>query len=124
MKKLLYLFLAVSLFACNNVTGQKNTEDSIPLEDRIISSLSESQKKSFFNLILNAQDKATKEATELFPDVSSLNERGEKENELREKYELDVYKTQSWWHQIDEDINVANKIRGKIAELGIKSGWL
>lgn len=124
MKKLLYLFLAVSLFACNNVTGQKNNEDSIPLEDRIISSLSESQKKSLFNLILNAQDKATKEAAGLFPDASNLDERGEKENELREKYELEVFKTQSWWHQIDGDIDVAEKIRGKISVLGIKSGWL
>lgn len=123
MKKLLCLFLAFTLLSCNDTTG-KNTEDSIPLEDRIISSLNESQKKSFFNLILNAQDKATKEAAELFPDVSNLDERGEKENELREKYELGVYKTQSWWHQIDGNINVANKIRGKIAELGIQSGWL
>lgn len=123
MKKLLYLFLAFTLLSCNNTRGQ-NTEDSIPLEDRIMSSLSESQKKSFFNLILNAQDKATKEAAELFPDVSNLDERGEKENELREKYELEVFKTQSWWHQIDGDIDVAEKIRGKIAVLGIKSGWL
>ena len=123
MKKLLYLFLAFTLLSCNNTRGQ-NTEDSIPLEDRIMSSLSESQKKSFFNLILNAQDKATKEAAELFPDVSNLDERGEKENELREKYEIEVFKTQSWWHQIDGDIDVAEKIRGKIALLGIKSGWL
>lgn len=123
MKKLLYLLFAFTLLSCND-SNRNNTEDSIPLEDRIMSSLSESQKKSFFNLILNAQDKATKEAAELFPDVSNLDERGEKENELREKYELGVYKTQSWWNQIDGDINVANKIRGKIAELGIKSGWL
>ena len=123
MKKLLHLLLAITLLSCNDTTG-KNIEDSISLEDSIISSLSESQKKSFFNLILNAQDKATEEAAELFPEVSSFDKRVEKENELREKYELGVFKTQSWWHQIDGDVNVANKIRGKIAELGIKSGWL
>lgn len=123
MKKLLHLLLATTLLSCNDTTG-KNIEDSISLEDSIISSLSESQKKSFFNLILNAQDKATEEAAELFPEVSSFDERVEKERELQEKYELGVYKTQSWWHQIDGDVNVANKIRGKIAELGIKSGWL
>ena len=123
MKKLLYLFLAFTLLSCNDTTG-KNTEDSIPLEDRIISSLTESQKKSFFNLILNAQDKATKEAAELFPDVSSFDERVEKERELQEKYELGVYKTQSWWHKIDDDIDVAIKIRNKISTLGVTSGWL
>lgn len=123
MKRLLHLLLAITLLSCNDTTG-KNIEDSISLEDSIISSLSESQKKSFFNLILNAQDKATEEAAELFPEVSSFDKRVEKENELREKYELGVFKTQSWWHQIDGDVNVANKIRGKIAELGIKSGWL
>jgi hypothetical protein len=123
MKKLLYLILTFTLLSCNDTTGQ-NTEDSIPVEDRIISSLTESQKKSFFNLILNAQDRATTEATKLVPDNSKFDERIEKERELQEKYELGVFQTQSWWNQIDGDINIAIKIKNKISTLGVISGWL
>ena len=123
MKKLLYLLLAFTLLSCNDTTGQ-NTEDSISVEDRIISSLTESQKKSFFNLLVNAQDRATKEATKLVPDNSKFDERIEKERELQEKYELGVFQTQSWWNQIDGDINIAIKIKNKISTLGVISGWL
>ena len=127
MKKLLYLFLALTV-ACNNPNGQKNdkveSSESIAIEDEILLSLSESQKKSLFNLLLNAQDKAAKEAAAIIPDNSKFDERIEKERELQDKYELEVYQTQSWWNKIDGDINVAIKIRNKISMLGVTSGWL
>ena len=121
--------------ACEQTNSQKeelvtnNIEPVIEkvektIEDKIINSLSENQKKELFNLILNAQDQALKEAKAIVPDDNNFEKRYEVQLELQAKYELDVYKKQSWWKEINKDVKTANKIRDNISLIGIESGWL
>tara|TARA_B100001142_G_scaffold322622_1_gene371198 strand:- start:1892 stop:2296 length:405 start_codon:yes stop_codon:yes gene_type:complete len=134
MKKLI-LLSALLIFACEQTNSQKeelvtnNIEPVIEkvektIEDKIINSLSENQKKELFNLILNAQDQALKEAKAIVPDDNNFEKRYEVQLELQAKYELDVYKKQSWWKEINKDVKTANKIRDNISLIGIESGWL
>ena len=134
MKKLL-LLSALLIFACEQTNSQKeelvtnNIEPVIEkvektIEDKIINSLSENQKKELFNLILNAQDQALKEAKAIVTDDNNFEKRYEVQLELQAKYELDVYKKQSWWKEINKDVKTANKIRDNISLIGIESGWL
>lgn len=134
MKKLILLF-AFLIFACKETNSKsdevtaKNNEHVIErveqsIEDKITNSLSENQKRELFNLILNAQDRATKEAKIIVPDDYKFDERIDTERELQNKYELEVFKKQSWWKEINEDINTANKIRNNISSIGVKLGWL
>ena len=134
MKKLI-LLSALLIFACEQTNSQKeelvtnNIEPVIEkvektIEDKIINSLSENQKKELFNLILNAQDQALKEAKAIVPDDNNFEKRYEVQLELQAKYELDVYKKQSWWKEINKDVKTANKIRNNISLIGIESGWL
>lgn len=94
------------------------------IENKIINSLSENQQRELFNLIVTAQDRATKEAKIAVPDNYKWEERVDIERELQSKYELEVFKKQSWWKEINEDIKTANKIRNNISSIGVKSGWL
>ena len=134
MKKLI-LLSALLIFACEQTNSQKeelvtnNIEPVIEkvektIEDKIINSLSENQKKELFNLILNAQDQALKEAKAIVPDDNNFEKRYEVQLELQAKYELDVYKKQSWWKEINKDVKTANKVRDNISLIGIESGWL
>ncbi|MDC0382173.1 hypothetical protein OAM60_00240 [Flavobacteriaceae bacterium] len=94
------------------------------IEDEVINSLSENEKNELFNLILKAQDRATNEAKIVVPDDNKWEDRVDVERELQSKYELEVYKNQTWWSKINEDLNVANKIRNIITKIGVASGWL
>ena len=94
------------------------------IEDEVINSLSENEKIELFNLILKAQDRATNEAKIVVPDDNKWEDRVDVERELQSKYELEVYKNQTWWSKINEDLNVANKIRNIITKIGVTSGWL
>lgn len=94
------------------------------IEVKIVNSLSKNQQRELFNLILNAQDRATNEAKIAVPDDYKWEERVDIERELQSKYELEVFKKQSWWKEINEDIKTANKIRNNISSIGVKSGWL
>jgi hypothetical protein len=94
------------------------------IEDEVINSLSENEKNELFNLILKAQDRATNEAKIVVPDDNKWEDRVDVERELQSKYELEVYKNQTWWSKINEDLNVANKIRNIITKIGVTSGWL
>jgi hypothetical protein len=94
------------------------------IEDEVINSLSENEKIKLFNLILKAQDRATNEAKIAVPDDNKWEDRVDVERELQSKYELEVYKNQTWWSKINEDLNVANKIRNIITKIGVTSGWL
>jgi len=94
------------------------------IEEKIINSLSENQKRELFNLIATAQDRATREAKIAVPDDSKWEERVDIERELQSKYELEVFRKQSWWKEINEDVKTANKIRNNIRSIGVKSGWL
>ena len=134
MKKLI-LLSALLIFACEQTNSQKeelvtnNIEPVIEkvektIEDKIINSLSENQKKELSNLILNAQDQALKEAKAIVTDDNNFEKRYEVQLELQAKYELDVYKKQSWWKEINKDVKTANKIRDNISLIGIESGWL
>tara|TARA_B100001175_G_scaffold220252_1_gene187470 strand:+ start:99 stop:503 length:405 start_codon:yes stop_codon:yes gene_type:complete len=134
MKKLI-LLSALLIFACEQTNSQKeelvtnNIEPVIEkvektIEDKIINSLSENQKKELFNLILNAQDQALKEAKAIVTDDNNFEKRYDVQLELQAKYELDVYKKQSWWKEINKDVKTANKIRDNISLIGIESGWL
>ena len=73
---------------------------------------------------MTAQDRATNEAKIAVPDNYKWEERVDIERELQSKYELEVYKKQSWWIEINEDVKIANKIRNNISKIGLKSGWL
>lgn len=114
MKKLLYLLLVFKLLSCNDST-RKNTEDSMPIEDRIISSLSESQKRSLFNLLVNAQNRAIIETEKIVTKNLSLYEIDSIEQELLSEFETGVYKTQNWWNTINYDFAIASKIKDDIA---------
>jgi hypothetical protein len=120
MRKLLFAVLLI--FACNETNSQSKVEQTI--EDKIINSLSENQKRELFNMILNAQDRATKEAKIIVPNDYEFDERIDVERKLQSRYELKVYKKQSWWKEINKDVNTANKIRNNISSIGILSGWL
>lgn len=134
MKKLL-LFSALLIFACKETNSKsdevtaKNIEPIIEkveqtIESKITNALSENEKKELFNLIVTAQDRATNEAKIAVPDNYKWEERVDIERELQSKYELEVYKKQSWWIEINEDVKIANKIRNNISKIGLKSGWL
>jgi len=134
MKKI-FLLSALLIFSCKETNSQKEelvTDNNEPviekveqtIEDKILNSLSENQKKEFFNSILNAQDSALREAEAIVPNDNNYEKRYEVQLELQAKYELDVYKKQSWWKEINENVKIANKIKGKISMIGIKSGWL
>jgi len=135
MKKLLFLLTALIVFACKETDSKsdevtaKNIEPIIEkveqtIESKITNALSENEKKELFNLIVTAQDRATNEAKIAVPDNYKWEERVDTERELQSKYELEVYKKQSWWIEINEDVKIANKIRNNISKIGLKSGWL
>ena len=136
MKKLItpllaLLFIIISCKEANKKekVDENNVEPVIEkveqtIEDEIINSLSENQKRELFNLIVTAQDRATNEAKIAVPDDYKWEERVDIERELQSKYELEVFKKQSWWKEINEDIKTANKIRNNISSIGVKSGWL
>ena len=73
-------------------------------------------------MILNAQDRSLKEAKVIVPNDNNFEKRYEVQLELQAKYELKVYKKQSWWKEINKDVKTANKIRNNISSIGIKSG--
>ena len=73
MKKTLFLLTALIVFACKETNSKsdevtaKNIEPIIEkveqtIESNITNALSENKKRELFNLILNAQDRALKEA--------------------------------------------------------------
>lgn len=135
MKKTLFLLTALIVFACKETNSKsdevtaKNIEPIIEkveqtIESKITNALSENEKKELFNLIVTAQDRATNEAKIAVPDNYKWEERVDIERELQSKYELEVYKKQSWWIEINEDVKIANKIRNNISKIGLKSGWL
>jgi predicted NBD/HSP70 family sugar kinase len=135
MKKTLFLLSAFLIFACKETNSKsdevtaKNIEPIIEkveqtIESKITNALSENEKKELFNLIVTAQDRATNEAKIAVPDNYKWEERVDIERELQSKYELEVYKKQSWWIEINEDVKIANKIRNNISKIGLKSGWL
>ena len=73
MKKTLFLLSAFLIFACKETNSKsdevtaKNIEPIIEkveqtIESKITNALSENKKRELFNLILNAQDRALKEA--------------------------------------------------------------
>ena len=135
MKKSLFLLTALIVFACKETNSKsddvtaKNIEPIIEkveqtIESKITNALSENEKKELFNLIVTAQDRATNEAKIAVPDNYKWEERVDIERELQSKYELEVYKKQSWWIEINEDVKIANKIRNNISKIGLKSGWL
>ena len=94
------------------------------IEDKIVNALSRSEKRVFFDLITTAQDRALKEATVIVPNDNNFNERYDVQLELQAKYELEVYKKQSWWKEINKDVKTANQIRNEISGIGVSSGWL
>ena len=125
------LFIIISCKEANKKekVDENNVEPVIEkveqtIEDEIINTLSENQKRELFNLIVTAQDRATKEAKIAVPDDYKWEERVDVERELQSKYEFEVFKKQSWWKEINEDIEIANKIRNNISSIGVKSGWL
>lgn len=135
MKKTIFLLSAFLIFACKETNSKsdevtaKNIEPIIEkveqtIESKITNALSENEKKELFNLIVTAQDRATNEAKIAVPDNYKWEERVDIERELQSKYELEVYKKQSWWIEINEDVKIANKIRNNISKIGLKSGWL
>ena len=65
-----------------------------------------------------------KEAKAIVTDDNNFEKRYDVQLELQAKYELDVYKKQSWWKEINKDVKTANKIRDNISLIGIESGWL
>jgi len=105
-------------------TKASDTEKVESIEDKIVNTLSRSEKRDFFDLITTAQDRALKEAKVIVPNDNNFNERYDVQLELQAKYELEVYKKQSWWKEINEDVKTANQIRNEISGIGVKSGWL
>ena len=135
MKNTLFLLTAFLIFACKETNSKsdevtaKNIEPIIEkveqtIESNITNALSENKKRELFNLILNAQDRALKEAKVIVPNDNNFDKRYDVQLGLQAKYELEVYKKQSWWIEINEDVKIANKIRNNISEIGVKSGWL
>ena len=135
MKNTLFLLTAFLIFACKETNSKsdevtaKNIEPIIEkveqtIESKITNALSENKKRELFNLILNAQDRALKEAKVIVPNDNNFDKRYDVQLGLQAKYELEVYKKQSWWIEINEDVKIANKIRNNISEIGVKSGWL
>ena len=131
MKKLLLLTsLTILLFSCGEEKKEEPkvkqtitvTQESI--EDKIINSLSESDKKDLFLSILNIQDRAEKYAKTLVPNDNDFNKRIDASRKYQDKYELELYEKQSWWGDINKDKSIANKIKLKISSLGISSNWL
>lgn len=106
-----------------DVQTDKNTKSNsrverskqIALEDEIISSLSESQKRSLFNLLVNAQNRAISETEKVINNNSSLNEIDSIEKEFLTKLEIGVYQTQNWWNIINKEYSIASKIKNDIA---------
>lgn len=94
------------------------------VENQIINSLSETEQKELFKLILNAQDKALEQSKKSISDESKWEERFDLERELQSKYELKVYKKQVWWNKINKNVETANKIRNTISMIGIEAGWI
>ena len=103
---------------------QIQTISTESIEDKIINTLSESDKKDLFLSILNAQDLAEKEAKILVPNDNNFDKRIDASRKLQDKYELELYKKQSWWTDINEDKSIAKKIKLKITSLGVSSNWL
>ncbi len=123
--------IVISILSFMVIDTEPSIEDEIKkevakpsIEDEVINSLSENEKIELFNLILKAQDRAANEAKIAVPDDYKWEERVDVERELQSKYELEVYKKQSWWIEIYEDVKIANKIRNNISKIGVTSGWL
>ena len=124
-------FIIIIFLGLMFVDTEPSIEDEIKkevakpsIEDEVINSLSENEKIELFNLILKAQDRATNEAKIAVPDDNKWEDRVDVERELQSKYELEVFKNQSWWKTINEDTDIANKIRNNINQIGVTSGWL
>lgn len=113
-----------SLFTDSENIEQIQTISTESIEDKIINTLSESDKKDLFLSILNAQDLAEKEAKILVPNDNNFDKRIDASRKLQDKYELELYKKQSWWTDINEDKSIAKKIKLKITSLGVSSNWL
>jgi hypothetical protein len=113
-----------SLFTDSENIEQIQTISTESIEDKIINTLSESDKKDLFLSILNAQDLAEKEAKILVPNDNNFDKRIDASRKLQDKYELELYKKQSWWTDINEDKSIAQKIKLKITSLGVSSNWL
>lgn len=113
-----------SLFTDSENIEQIQTISTESIEDKIINTLSESDKKDLFLSILNAQDLAEKEAKILVPNDNNFDKRIDASRKLQDKYELELYKKQSWWADINEDKSIAQKIKLKITSLGVSSNWL
>jgi hypothetical protein len=134
MKKISFLLLCLIVLGCNKTTKNKDKDIQDKevfkeilrenIEDRILNVLNVGEKKQLFKLILDAQDRSSKDAEILFPNIKDLDKKIDKSRELQNKYELEVYRKQSWWNDIDQSIDIANKIKLKISSLGITSGWL
>ena len=124
-------FIIIIFLGSMFVDSEPSIEDEIKkevakpsIEDEVINSLSENEKIELFNLIVKAQDRATNEAKIAVPDDNKWEDRVDVERELQSKYELEVFKNQSWWKTINEDTDIANKIRNNISQIGVTSGWL
>jgi len=134
MKKISFLLLCLIVLGCNKTTKNKDKDIQDKevfkeilrenIEDKILNVLNVGEKKQLFKLILDAQDRSSKDAEILFPNIKDLDKKIDKSRELQNKYELEVYRKQSWWNDIDQSIDIANKIKLKISSLGISSGWL
>jgi len=121
------MFLVSSLFTDseeeqNQISNKEVSSKSI--EDNIINSLSEIEKKNLFLSILNIQDRAEKYAKTLVPNDNDFDKRIDTSRKYQDKYELELYEKQSWWLDINKDKDVAYKIKMKISSLGISSNWL
>ena len=124
-------FIIIIFLGLMFVDTEPSIEDEIKkevakpsIEDEVINSLSENEKIELFNLIVKAQDRARYEAKVAIPDDNKYDERYDIELKLQSKYELEVFKNQSWWKTINENIDVANEIRNNISQIGVTSGWL
>ena len=113
-----------SLFTDSKNVEQIQTISTESIEDKIINTLSESDKKDLFLAILNVQDLAEKEAKIQVPNENNFDKRIDVLRKLQDKYELELYEKQSWWGDINKDKSIANKIKLKISSLGISSNWL
>ena len=118
-----FVFIS-SLFTDSKNVEQIQTISTESIEDKIINTLSESDKKDLFLAILNVQDLAEKEAKTLVPNDNNFDKRIDASRKLQDKYELELYKKQSWWTDINEDKSIAKKIKLKITSLGVSSNWL
>ena len=128
-----YLFFIILLSGLNSCTTaekkevvKSETKEIIKetVENQIINSLSETEQKELFKLIINAQEKALEQSKKSISDESKWEERFDLERELQSKYELQVYKKQVWWNKINKNVETANKIRNTISMIGIEAGWI